>query len=155
MKLTNININKFLKNNKYKLMVLTPILCGVVLLSGCVGLKNEKQEHYYYDPNDIYNSQTDENTKTYDVTIISNNGENLEEKDLIMFYDENGEGFNVVRTRDTEYETTTPVNKYVIRTKYLGDVEAKVELEENERAVIYIDYLTKTITVENELVLTK
>ena len=124
-------------------MVLTLIFCGVVLLSGCA-------DFYYYDPNDIYDSQSevDEEEKLYDVKIIFKNGENLEEKDLIMFFDENGEGFNVVRTRDTEYDTTTHVKNYVIRTKYLEDVEAKVNLEEDEKAIIYIDYLAKTINVE-------
>ena len=95
-------------------------------------------------------------SKTYDVTIICENIETLNrsEKDLIMVYDDMGYGRHLFYS-ESNIDTTFDMKNAVIKTEFLGDVEAKVELEENERAIIYIDYLTKTITVEKELVLTR
>lgn len=144
----NINKQKF-NGKKYKLKVFVPILCGTILATGC----SWKTPFNYYDPNNIGYESTVEDTQTkeYGVTLVLKNIEVLNQKNYIYFWNLNNRLFEQIHAYETEYELTTYVPNYLVSCEALGrDLKVEVNLEEDEKAIIYIDYLAKTIDVEKE-----
>lgn len=133
-----------------RLKILLLILVSAILTTGC----SFGNLFYFYDPNDIgYDDIEDDiSYPEYGVTFVFHNLEYAEQDEYLYFYDQDDEFFEIVNVYRTE-EITTYTKTYSVKSETLGeDIKAEVDLGENEEAIIYIDYLAKTMTVETKSV---
>ena len=161
MKLHGINLEKLKKLKKYKMMAFVPIACGVIALSGCSiassnkDIKNDDIDDIY-DPN-IKNHYSQQEETRYPAKIFLQNVDLLENKDYVFIHNGEGYAYDILSSlypeKYSKLDITYPTNEYIVSSKTFPEMNAKVNLEKGEIAYIYVDYLTKTITVEKELVL--
>lgn len=91
----------------------------------------------------------------YPVEIIFQNVDLLEEEDCVWVYDERALHdilYSSEAERYTNLDISYSINKYNVSSKLFPEMEAQVNSRDDEKVIIYIDYLTKTITVKYELI---
>ena len=146
MKVKNIDVNKF---KKIKSFALIACLTGTMALTGC-GKNLNSDEQIITDNNTIVEEQQEESI--YSTEIFHYNTNEIEEYDVISFIYKNEENYNVISAGRVVYpgdktdNVDMPVSEYRIVSKQCGSFD--VSLEEDEKAVISVDYLTKTMSVE-------
>ena len=144
MKVNNVDVNKF---KTIKSFVLVACLAGMMVLSGCGNINQGEQ---LSTNNSSIEEQQEE--KTYEAELIYYNSEEIKEYDRITAIYKNEENANVIHAgltvypQDEKASIDMPVSKYYVVSKECG--VAEINLDEDEKAIISVDYSTKKISVE-------
>ena len=148
--INNERIGKSMK--KFKLFVSFYVLCGVLNLIGCESNNldvNIGEKTSMIEDDNVKNG---EQMPIYFSQLIFSNLDYLsgDEKDVVGAYDKDGNiytGFYISKG-EKNHRFIVPVQDFIVSSKMLGMVE--VHLEANEEAIVYIDYLNKTISLEKK-----
>lgn len=132
-----VNINNFKKKIIY---TTTALVMGSTILSGCSVVNDKNKDELSTD-------------KTYrlEITLNLDNYENLEEKDLLVVYDDNNTIYNATNV-DNDIKTILVYPENLDNLNISSEVlDTSIDLpviNEDETYEVNIDYATKTYDVE-------
>lgn len=132
-----VNINNFKKKIIY---TTTALVMGSTILSGCSVVNDKNKDELSTD-----------NTYRLEITLNLDNYENLEEKDLLVVYDDNNTIYNATNV-DNDIKTILVYPENLDNLNISSEVlDTSIDLpviNEDETYEVNIDYATKTYDVE-------